>query len=382
MLEKRWLLRLGPPVAALGALGLLASASTGAVGRPWEPPPCAARAGAISAAAAVEAPVDPEHATGEVWYRLDPHLADDGALAGQRLEIGWRGARHHFLELPPESFAAGPFGRLILVGSDDGQASELAAIDLSAGCAWSLGGDASVIRRATIAPDAASIYDFRVDRTTRADLGVWRRSLDGSVVRRVIDPLPQDGDFGPTFTTELSWTAERDRLVVQSCGAAACRTRLFDPLTARVSMTAGRDQGELIGVAGGLVVHYAATCGGLPCPILAVDVATGSSRVLADAAGFARLVTTSRGSLLVTEVQHGDRRALRIVALDGTDEHTVEVADRLRLVPDAARSASGIRTPAGWALLAPNARVGLSPRNEMLIRLDDGAIVRRLEVSQ
>jgi hypothetical protein len=146
MPEKRWLLGLGPPIGALGALGalaLFASVSAGGAAGRWAPPPCGP--GMTLQAAAAETPTERADG-GETWYRLDPSLDDKGELAGQRLTIGRRGGRSRLLDLPPESFVAGPFGGVVLVGSDDGQLSRLAAIDVPAGCSWSLDRQTSVVQ--------------------------------------------------------------------------------------------------------------------------------------------------------------------------------------------------------------------------------------------
>jgi hypothetical protein len=235
--EKRWLLRLGPPLAALvalGGLGLLASASAVVTEPPWDPPDCGPGAESAADAAALPRPEAPERLADEAWFRLDPVLDEAGTLAGQRLELGLLGGVSRQIALPPESFAAGPFGGLVLVGSDDGADSTLRAIDASASCARLIARVSSVIRRAVIDPAGINVYEFRVDRATRADLGVWRRPLAGGRDERVVDPLPADARFGRTFSTELTWSLEGDRLVVQQCGYTSCRTRLVDPGTGQV----------------------------------------------------------------------------------------------------------------------------------------------------
>ena len=60
----------------------------------------------------------------EPWYRLDPRLDASGALAGQELSIGYSGCPAATLGLARESFAAGPFGATVLVGSDDGSRAD------------------------------------------------------------------------------------------------------------------------------------------------------------------------------------------------------------------------------------------------------------------
>src|SRR2546421_397112 len=150
-----------------------------------------------------------------------------------------RPRRHRF------GIAAGPSDRVIVVGSDDGRASSLRAFEATSGCAWSIATETDVIRRATVDPAAGLAYEFRVDRATRADLGIWRRPLAGGPATRVIDPLAADDRYGPTFSTELSWSVPRDVLVAQSCGITSCRTRLLDTLNGHFQSIEVADQGEV-----------------------------------------------------------------------------------------------------------------------------------------
>jgi hypothetical protein len=380
--EKRWLLRLGPPVVALGAIGLLASVSAGAVERPWDPPDCPSGGGTATTAAAIPQPRGLDRLAHEAWFRLDPVLDDGGTLAGQRLEIGLHGGRSRQLALPPESFAAGPFGRLVLVGSDDGMVSTLRAVDASASCASLIARVSSVVRRAVIDPAGTDVYEFRVDRATRADLGVWRRPLAGGDARLLLGPLPIDPRFGRTFSTELSWSLEGDRLVVQQCGVTSCRTRLVDPATRRVDTIARPELGELLGVAGGRVVVYAA-CRGLPCPVLSVDASSGRTTVLAEAAGLATIVPTDAGPRVVHEVGPEGQRHLRSTDVAGGSAVTLAApSGDLRLVPGFARASAGTRVPAGWILLAPNARRVGDGGGTVLVRLSDGRAVSLAEVTR
>ena len=381
-MEKRWLLRLGPPVAAVVAIGLIASASAGAADLPWDPPDCDSGAGSAAVASEISPPRAPEDLAGEAWFRLDPVLDAGGSLAGQRLEIGLHGGGTRHLTLPPESFAAGPFGWLVLVGSDDGKASTLRAFDAAAGCARLIARESSVIRRAVIDPTGTAVYEFRVNRATRADLGVWGRPLAGGAAERVLTALPKDARFGRTFSTELSWSLEGDRLVVQQCGSTSCRTRLVDPTTGHVGTIAQPELGELVGVAGGRVVSYAA-CRGLPCPIVSVEASSGRSAVIAEAAGLARLVHTDNGPRVVHETGQDGQRHLRSTDVAGGAAVTVPApADDLRLVPTSARASAGTRLPVGWVLLAPDGRrVGASSR-PVLVRLTDGQSVSLGEVTR
>ena len=230
MLESRWVRWVGPGVIAFGALASVATATQGAAQSPWSPPPCSMADGGPEAAARSAGPVGLGDLRAEPWYRLDPRLDRDGGLQGQRLAVGTDGQHaSHFLELPPESFAAGPFGRLVLVGGDDGATSRLTAVDVPGDCSFAVAEESSVIRRATVDPAGRTVYEMRVDRQTRADLGIWSRPLDGTgPAVQVLEPIAPDERFGPTFTTEFSWEPGGDRLAVQSCGEAACRTRVIE----------------------------------------------------------------------------------------------------------------------------------------------------------
>ena len=180
MVESRWLRWIGPGVVAIGAVGLVASATAGAAVRPWAPRACAGPPGAIAAAAGDARPADLGDLASVPWFRQDPVVDGGGDLRGQRVAIGLDGDRLvRSMDLPAELFAAGPFGRIVLVGSDDGTASRLVAVDVAGGCSWPIAEERDVIRRATVDPTGTSIIEMRVDRVSRADHGIWLRPIDG-----------------------------------------------------------------------------------------------------------------------------------------------------------------------------------------------------------
>jgi hypothetical protein len=218
----------------------------------------------------------------------------------------------------------------------------------------------------------------RVDRATRADLGVWRRGLDGaSIAKRILDPIASDARFGVTFSTEFTWDLAGDRLAVQSCGEFACRTRLLDPRGGPVHVLDAPDLGLLVGVDRERVVTYAG-CHGLPCPIVSTDIATGTRTVVTDAAGAATLVRTTDGARLVHETQTPAGPALRSVALDGSGTpDSVAMPDEIELTGTPFRGASATRLPPGWVLLAPDGRLSVDPTDHrpQLRHIPDGATV-------
>lgn len=359
MVESRWLRWIGPGVVALVAVGSIASATLGAGVQPWTPSACAGPPGALVAAARDAGPADLAALRGTPWFRFDPLLDPGGALRGQRLTFGLDGQRGaRAVDLPAESFAAGPYGRIVLAGSDDGASSRLQAIDVASGCAWTIGVERTVIRRATIDPTGATVYETRVDRISRADLGVWQRSIDGvGPARQVLGALAPDGRFGRTFSTEFSWDLAGDRLAVQACGEVACRTRIISPRGGPVTTLDVPDLGPLIGLDGDMAVTYEA-CRGLPCPIVSTDLRTGTRQSLAPAAGLAVLLSTAAGARLVHEVDASTGRGLRAVPLDGGSTADLgPIPDDLRLHPAAIRADAATRLPSGWVLLAPDGRL-------------------------
>jgi hypothetical protein len=135
-------------------------------------------------------------------------------------------------------------------------------------------------------------------------------------------------------------------------------------------MSGDRDQGELIGVAGGVAVVYDAGCRGLPCPIRGIDLANGSSRLLAPGAGLARLLSTKMGPRLLHEFRADGHIALRVVTLTGSQERTLGAPAGVRLVPNPARSGSAIGSLNARFVLAPQGRIGLDPAAELHGDLD------------
>jgi len=379
MVESRWLRWIGPGIVALGAVGFIASTTLGAGVRPWVPNACAGSPPDLVTVARERQPAAPSDLRGMPWYRLDPVLDRDGALTGQHLAIGLDGDRTiRTLDLAREAFAAGPFGAVVLVGSDDGTTSRLRALDVASGCAWAIADEQNVIRRATIDPTGSFIYEMRVDRVTRADLGIWRRSVAGTdAVERVLDSPPPDARFGRTFSTEFTWDIAGDRLAVQSCGELSCRIRVIRTGGGPVVTLDSPDLGTIVGLDGERAVTYEA-CRGLPCPIVSTDLRTGDRRLLADAAGLAVVIPSTEGGRLVHEYGGGSNRSLRSVAVDGDGPRELgTIPDDLRLQPSAIRADAATDLPVGWVLLAPDGRLPVDPNADrpQLRHVPDGTTV-------
>jgi hypothetical protein len=310
---------------------------------------------------------------------LDPILDRDGSLAGQRLIVGLDGERTtRTLDLAREAFAAGPFGAVVVVGSDDGTTSRVQAVNVASGCAWPIADEPNVIRRATVDQAGTFIYEMRVDRATRADLGIWRRRIDGSeAARQILDAPPPDDRFGRTFSTDFTWDAAGDRLAVQSCGELACRIRVIAPGGGPTVTIDDQDLGPILGLDGDLAVTYAA-CRGLPCPIIATDLWTGDRRELTPAAGLAVVIPTSDGTRLVHEAGLGSERRLRSVAPEGEGALDLgRIPDGLRLHPSSVRADAATSLPAGWVLLAQDGRLPSDPADDrpQLRHVPDGSTV-------
>ena len=113
-------------IALLGPPGVASPATGGAADPPWEPPVCR---GGVAA---------PAEGRGVAWFRTDGVLDGTGTLAGQRVTLGLVGGTARRVDLPAESFAAGPARGVVLVGDDDGTRSRLRAFDPTRGCATTI----------------------------------------------------------------------------------------------------------------------------------------------------------------------------------------------------------------------------------------------------
>ncbi len=278
MSEVRWQRGVAPPLMVMGLV----------VGMFWAP------AAAVAATAAAPTIAPAACATGDYgrpggWYRRVSHADGRGWLRGYTLLAGRPdGTRTARIRLPAESFAAVPVKGLLVYGSDDGAASEVRVVRLADGCDARLVRSRDVIRRATLDPSGSMVYVHRVDRRTRADLGIWRYAIAGAMDPvRVMPHLPDPaaGPFGRTFLTLFTWSGSGRTLAVQSCGEVECRTRLLDTRTGAWTLDDRHGQGELVALSDTERYGYAA-CHVLPCRIEAIGTG-GSRRTLAASAGIA-----------------------------------------------------------------------------------------------
>ena len=225
----------------------------------------------------------------------------DGALVGQRLcgRASTSAARPGLWTCPAESFAAGPFGRVVLVGDDDGATLAAASRSMSStGCTSSVAEEAAVIRRATISPDGDTVFETRVDRALAGGprrLATTARRRPGRRPGRSIRP-DADARFGRTWSTEFAWSVDGDR----ARHPVLRRGRLPDARPRPVGGSrAGRSRRRPAARADGRPHRGHASssyraCRGLPCPLVAVDVESATRTPLSEAAGAA--VLTGRGA--------------------------------------------------------------------------------------
>ncbi len=217
-----------------------------------------------------------------------------------------------------------------------------------------------------------------MDRSSRRDLGVWLRPLDGALpARRVLEPLPSDDRFGRTFSTEFTWDLSGSALAVQACGATACRTRVLPTDGDPVITLDEPDLGPLVGLDEDRLVSYQA-CRGLPCPIVATDLATGERTMLASDAGPSIVVETGDGSRLVHEIGGAGGPRLRAVDLDGTTPTDLGALPAgLRLHPGLAMSNAATHLPPDWVLLTSDGRIAFDSTADrpQLRHVPDGSSV-------
>ena len=283
------------------------------------------------------------------WYRLDPVLDGGGTLAAMRLAAGVASGPTFRVDVPAESFASGPVGGRILVGEDDGVRSRLRLLDTARGC-WSLVGlESAVVRSAVMGADASVIYEHRVDRASRADLGVWRRHVASGQTKRVLEPIARDDGYGPTFTTEVTEAGD-GRVIATSCGVRACRSRVLEVATGQVTMVPGI--GPVIGLAGDRLIAMG-ICDALPCHVEAIDLRTDARTRVTDGVTAAAL----GGSVLVWTDAGGSVWETRLDAGPGVSARTV-AAPGLTPIRGASLASSGAAAVSGAVVLAPGGRIG------------------------
>jgi hypothetical protein len=303
-------------------------------------------------------------------------MLSEGVWAGQRLTLGRAGLEQPYaIDMDPESFASGPAGGTVLMGTDDGQASTLSLLDLASECGWTLDAADDVIRHATLSPDGRSVVEARVDRESRADLGVWRRPLDGRSAARILPPIDRDDRFGRTWRTELAWADDGRTLVVESCGEVACRYRLLDLANGDRQTLAEPSLGHLVGLVDGRLVAFGA-CRGLPCPLVSIDPGGGPAVILHRDSGRAVIALEETARPVVVHEVGADGLVLRAIRPDGRNPRLMDGDhDGRRLVAGPSWSDGAAEHALEWVLLGPDGRLDMAGGATLLRNVSDGRTV-------
>jgi len=340
MSRRRWLPWLGPPLAVLliGVLLIRFQPGAEAGGKRTAPPTgtCAA-----SPASPDDGGTMRQDAAVGTWWRIEDRLDAAGSMAGRRLTVGSDGGRGLTLDLDSESSATGPLGGVVVVVSDTGRTSEIRLVSAVEGCSWLVAESQDIVRGAILDPTNGSVLAHVLERATRADIGTWRFGGPGALTEpaRVAGPLPAVAG-GVVWATDLRLDTGGATLAVQSCGEAACVTRVFDLGTGESIGTIKGDQGTLIGFAGGRLVTWS-SCRNIPCAVLAWTVATGDRQQLVDDAQAAAV--SADGRWLVATLDADTGRTLRYDLATGNHWLVRGIAAGERVLDIGAAATSGIQ---------------------------------------
>lgn len=227
-----------------------------------------------------------------------------GEETGRRLAFGARRGGRVAVELPAESFVVGPFDDQLIYGFHRTESgSEVRSLSLDTGCDIRLALPAGIVRSALPEPSGAGLYVHAVtDDGERRDAGVTRIDLAGGGSAPALEPIVPEGEFGPIFSTQLAW-AGHERLLVQSCGFRACQTRVADLATGEVA-THATPHGMLVAVSSTELIAFAAEHD-RPTQLLAVNLATGEVRTIAEEVFEAELVEGVDTTRLMIETPAG-----------------------------------------------------------------------------
>ena len=243
MVESRWLRWIGPGVVALGAVGLIASSTARGRSRArGRRRPVRARRVHCPRRPATLGPAIWRDLAVVPWFRQDPVIDGGGDLArpaawrSASTGTGWPGP----WTCPPNR---SPPGRSAVSSWSAPMTARRPGSRRSTSpmrCSWAVAEERDVIRRATVDPAGTIDLEMRVDRVSRADLGIWLRPIDGRT-RGPPDPgahrRPTAGSGGHGRPSSRGrWQATE--LAIQSCGEAACRTRIIRPDAAAVAASA------------------------------------------------------------------------------------------------------------------------------------------------
>ena len=322
-----------------------------------------------------EAPSEPGETA---WYELV--LQGTGELTGGEEDSGDGFHEGHVLragtldvgptvrlELPEDhAFADGPRSGHVLVGSDDGAASELLLVDTATGEAQPVISSDEIIWGGSLSPDATAVYYVPVDRASMTDAGLWRLALRPEAEpERLIEQLtPATYDFASQY--HVAWTPDGKQLVMQYCNRGDCLAHIVDAAGGESQL---HDAPRIFQLRGATDTEYVADAisGDQRSGLLAIDLETQEVRVLAEEWGVSEVHQTDGGPLVV---YFAPDQAPRDVALIGlwldreADPFTV-YEDRtgdLPLAPEFNPRGTGYEAPEGQILMWPGSP-GPEPRD-------------------
>jgi hypothetical protein len=301
-----WVSKLGPPllvVACIGAGSALLPATlvanTGLAARAC--PSATAFSQAVASLArgpAIDAQV-----------RLSATLSTRGEVTGRVLTLN-TAAGSRSKNLSAEAFAFTAQSNVVVFGQvDPAVGSTVSAIDLQSGCEYGLWTSSDVVRSAVIDPTLRTLYVHSVGAADRSDLGVRRIDIASGANTAALPALPA-APFGITFNTSLRWSLDGDALGVQSCGIAACRTRLLPLAGGAVDTFGDEAQGQIIGLTASKLVTFDA-CPDLPCGLAAIDRPTKTKTDFDVDAYGATLDEDAQGGAVITVTTAAGTKEIR-----------------------------------------------------------------------
>ena len=301
MTRARWRDQFGPPLALLGIALLLTTAIPVvglAAGRQSLPPIDCPEARDLVAAR------DRHAAAGRATPRMAAALSALGEMTGQTLTLDTaEGAKT--VALPAESFVGKAAGDLLIYTAySETTGSGVHLVDLANGCDKVAAAPAQIVRSAVLDESGSALYVHSVSKNGRRDNGVARLDLASGNTTTVVPPLAPNDAFGPTFGTQLAWSVDGAALAVQSCGFAACRTRVLDIASNAIATFDTPGQGAFIALTSGHLVTYG-DCLGFPCAVLSTDTGTGAVTSLADEATSVEVVVMSGTAIISIETAKG-----------------------------------------------------------------------------
>jgi hypothetical protein len=206
-------------------------------------------------------------------------LGKRGEIVGRSLSARAANGAQLAVELPVESFVGDAVDDLVVYTTYvPSTGSQVRGLDLVTGCDSLLASPSEIVRSAALSDDGASVYVHSVTKSGRADAGVTRFDLASGSAAQVVPPLRPNDRLGPIFGTELHFRPDGRALAVQSCGMSACLTRVVDLVSGSVATYDNSGQGEFVSIDEQRLVTYTA-CGGMPCDLISIDLATGKSEV-------------------------------------------------------------------------------------------------------